>query len=184
MKRSRVLAIGGAVLAVGLVATWLLLRGRTWTYTFDQARIEAELARRFPMRKTYLALVDVDYTNPRVKLTDGSDDIALGVDVKVGVAGSSRELKGSADLLTKIGYDPATASFVLRDVRVVELDVPGIDDDIEKRVKGIANDLAADRVTGIPVYELKATDAKRALASLVLRSVAVRDGVLYVTIGV
>jgi hypothetical protein len=183
-RRARWLLATAAVLATAAGGAWLLLRGRTWTYTFDQARIEAELGKRFPMRKTYLALVDVDYTNPRVKLTDGSDDIAVGVDVKVDVPGSKREWKGSADLLTKIAYDADSASLVLRDVRVVQFAVPGIGDDVAARVKDVANQLATDRISGIPVYQLKMTNGKQAVARMVLRSVAVRDGVLHVTIGV
>lgn len=175
----------GAITAAALAAgAWFVLRGRTLTFEFDQPRIEAELGKRFPMRKTYLALFDVDYTNPRVKLTDGSDDIAVGVDVRVAVAGTSREWRGSADLLTKIAYDAASAAFVLRDVRVTTLAVPGVSEDIAGRVRTIANELALDRVTGIPVYQLKPTDVKRAFAALVLRSVEVRKGILYVTIGV
>jgi len=183
-NRARWLLVTTAVLAAGVGGAWLMLRGRTWTYSFDQARIEAELGKRFPMRKTYLALVDIDYTNPRVKLTDGTDEIAVGVDVKVGVTGSSRELTGAADLLTKIAYDADSAALVLRDVRVVRFAVPGIGDDMAARVKDLANQLATDRINGIPVYQLKRTNAKQAVARLVLRSVAVRDGVLHVTIGV
>lgn len=183
-RHARWLLVTATVLAAGVGGTWYLLHGSTWTYTFDQARIEAELGKRFPMQKTYLALLDVDYTNPRVKLTDGSDDIAVGLDVKVSVTGSSRELKGSADLLTKIAYDADSAALVLREVRVIRFAVPGISDDQAARVKDVANQLATDRITGIPVYQLKRTNGKQALARLVLQSVTVRDGVLHVTIGV
>jgi Protein of unknown function (DUF1439) len=183
MNRQRWILIT-ALLAIVVAATLIVLRGRTWTFSFDRVRIEAELAKRFPLRKTYLALLEVDYTNPRVTLTDGSEDIAVGVDVRVGVTGSSRELKGSADLLTKIAYDADSTSFLLREVRIVRFAVPGIGDDMAARVRDIANDLATDRIGGIPVYRLKSTDVKHAMARLVLRSVVVRDAVLHVTIGV
>jgi hypothetical protein len=182
--RRRWLVGSAAVLVVGAGVTWYTLYGRTWTWSFDQARIEAELGKRFPLRKTYLALVEVDYTDPRVKLTDGSEEIAVGVDVRVGVAGGSRELKGSADLLTKIADDADAGALVLREARIVRFAVPGIGDDLAVRVRDIANELAADRISGIPVYTLKTTDVKHAVARLVLRAVVVRDGVLHVTIGV
>ena len=73
---------------------------------------------------------------------------------------------------------------MLRDVRVVQFAVPGIGDDIAARVKDVANQLATDRISGIPVYQLKFTNGKQAVARMVLRSVAVRDGVLHVVIGV
>jgi len=179
----RILVITLALLAVAVAVTWYLLRGETWTFSFTQQQIAEQLGKRFPMHKTYLVLIDVHYENPRVQLTDGSSDIAVGVDARVDGPVKGKELKGSADLVTKIAYDSSRGTFVLHDARLVSLEVAGVSGDVADRVKGVANQLAAERVSGIPIYKLRPADVKTALARLVLKSVSVRNGVLHVEVG-
>lgn len=179
----RILIITLALAGVAVVVTWFLLRGETWTFSFTQQQITEELAKRFPMHKSYLILIGVHYENPRVRLTDGSSDIAFGVDARVDEVVNGKELKGSADLVTKIAYDASSGTFVLHDARLVALEVVGVGQEVLDRVKGVANQLAAESVSGIPIYKLRPTDVKTTLARLVLKSVSVRDGVLHVEVG-
>ena len=182
-RKKRVLVVALVLLAVAATVAWLLLRGTTWTFSFTQQQIEEQLEKRFPMHKRYLLLIEVHYENPRVRLTEGSSDIGVGVDARVNVV-DDKELTGSADLVTKIAYDPDSGTFVLRDARLERLRVAGISEKKMDRVTGIANQLAAERVNGIPIYKLRPTDVKKAFARLVLKSVAVRNGVLHVEVGV
>lgn len=182
MKRRTAVAI--AVVLAGAAATaWLWLRGRTYTIALTQAELEAKLAERFPLHKTHLLLVGVTYSNPRVKLTDGSSEIGLGVDARLDATVNDKELTGSADLVARLGYDPAEGMFVLRDARVTRVAIRGMKDETAERVRSIANALAAEQVSGIPVYKVRPTDVKLALTRLVLQSVEVHDGVLYVRLG-
>jgi hypothetical protein len=162
----------GVLLAVALAATavpaWLLLRGNTWTFTLTQAELEAKLAARFPLQKTYLLVLDVHYENPRVRLTEGSSEVVVGVDVRTDIAVGGKPVQGSADLVTKL----------------LELRIAGVDAKTTDRVRAAANVLAAEQLSGIPVYRLKWTDAKQAAARFVLQSATVRDGRLVVVLGV
>jgi hypothetical protein len=182
--RRRIVVCTLTGLAVALVVTWLLLRGSTWTFSFTQTQLEAELAKRFPMHKTYLLVIGVHYENPRVRLTEGSDEVGIGLDVRIDGTVNGKPLAGSADLVSKIAYDAATGTFVLHDALLTHFTATGLDEANASRVKKAANLLAAEQVSGVSIYRLRPTDVKAALARLVLRSVAVRDGVLHVTIGV
>jgi hypothetical protein len=175
--------IGLALVGAAAAVAWLLLREQTWTLALTQAEIEAELGKRFPLQKTHLLVVGVTYSNPRVKLTDGSSEIGLGVDARLTVAGTEREFAGSADLVAKLAYDAANATFVLHDARVMKLRIDGLEAGTLERVRTAANALATESVAGIPVYKLRANDVKKTLTRLVLRSVAVRGGVLYIELG-
>lgn len=178
----------GVLLAVALAATavpaWLLLRGNTWTFTLTQAELEAKLAARFPLQKTYLLVLDVHYENPRVRLTEGSSEVVVGVDVRTDIAVGGKPVQGSADLVTKLRYDADQATFVLHDAKLLELRIAGVDAKTTDRVRAAANVLAAEQLSGIPVYRLKWTDAKQAAARFVLQSATVRDGRLVVVLGV
>lgn len=179
MKRSLVIAL--VLLGVAGAVTWYVLQGGTWTFRFTQQQLEEQVARRFPKNKTFFVVIGLHYENPRVRLTDGSSDIAVGLDVRVDAAG--QVLKGSADLLTRIAYDAETATFLFHEARLVDLKVEGLGKDVAEQVKKAANLLAGESLSGIPVYTLKATEVKGALARLVLKSVYVRDGVLHVEVG-
>lgn len=180
VKRRIAIALG---LVAAAAAAWWWLRGVTYTIALTQAELEAKLAERFPLHKTHLLLVGVTYSNPRVKLTDGSSEIGLGVDARLDATVNDKELRGSADLVTRLGYDAANGTFVLRDARVTKFAIAGLKAETAERVRGIANALAAEQVSGIVVYKLRPTDVKAALTRLVLQSVEVKDGVLWVRLG-
>lgn len=179
----RVAIVTLAVLVLASVATYLFLRGKTWTFSFTQQQIEEQLATRFPVRKPHLLVASVLYENPRVRLTEGSSEIGVGVDARVLGTVNDKKLSGSADLVTRIAYDPGNGTFVLHDAQLVQLDVAGVKRELVERVMDVANELAAEKVSGIPIYELRPTEVKAAFARLVLESVTVRDGVLYVEVG-
>lgn len=179
--KARTLVVA-ALLAAGGGAAWYTLRDGTVTITLTQAELEQQLGKRFPLRKTYLELLAVVYENPRVVLTDGSDVLGIGVDARVDVP-LKGDVKGGADIRTKLAYDPERSAFVLHDPKVERLELAGLDAKIADRVKDLANVLAVEQLPGIPVYTLKPTDGKRTAARLLLRSVTVRDGVLVLELG-
>lgn len=96
---------------------------------------------------------------------------------------NGRELRGLADLITKVAYEPENGSFVLHDARLLRLDISNVKPKLLDLAKDAANRLASEQVSGIPIYKLRRTDVKQAVARLVLESVTVRDGVLRVDIG-
>jgi hypothetical protein len=180
--KARTLVFAAVLLAAGGGAAWYLARGGTVTITLTQAEIERELAKRFPLRKTYLELLEVVYENPRVVLTDGSDVVGVGVDARVAVP-LKGDVKGGADIRTKLAYDADRTAFVLHEPQLAKLQLDGLDAKVLDRVTGVANVLVTEQLPGIPVYTLKPTDVKRTAARMFLRSATVRDGVLVLELG-
>lgn len=184
MKRAALITlVVVAVVLLALVAAWLLLRGKVWTFTFTQPQIEQALGKRFPMRKRHLLVLEMIYEHPRVALTEGSDVIGVGIDARLDGTVNGRELKGSADLTTRVAYDAPTGAFVLHDAHLERIAIDGVKDEHMRIAKELTNGWAAEKVSGIPVYTLRPTEVKAAIARLVLRSAAVRDDALVVEVG-
>jgi hypothetical protein len=169
--------------ALAVAVAWFTLRGSAWTITLTQAQLEGALAKRFPMRKSVLVLLEMSFENPRVKLTEGSDEIAFGVDVGTNVSSNGVDLRGSADFVTRLAYDAERATFAPHEPRLVDLRVSELTDERAARVREGANLLARRQIAGIPVYTLRRTDVKQALVRLVLKSTTVRAGVLVIEVG-
>jgi hypothetical protein len=182
MKASAIL-FGVVLLAAAGGAAWYFLRGGTVTITVSQQQIEERLAQRFPLKKTYLQALEIVYENPRVKLTEGSDRIGIGVDARVDLPLTGADPKGAADVLTGLAYDAQKSAFVLHDPKLDALRIDGLDAKIADKAKEIANLLAVEQLPGIPVYTLQPTDTKRIVARATLRRVTVRDGKVVLELG-
>ena len=173
-----------SILALVSIATWYFFSGKTYTFSFTQQQIEEQLASRFPIQKNHLVIFGIQYENPRVKLIDGKSEFAIGVDARAQFAVNKKRLTGSADLLTEVTYDPETGTFTLHKPRLTDLMISDVPQDHLETIKRIANELASEKVSGIPIYELRPKDVKTSIARLVLKSVFVRNGKLHVEIGI
>lgn len=171
------------VIVLAAATTWYFLREQTWTFSFAQAELEEQLAERFPLQKTYFGLITVHYDNPRVALREGSNRITIGLDARVNAKVNDIDVGGGADVVTRIAYDSETGSFLLHQPRLLNLDVPGVKPFLLDRARDAANELVAERIEGIPVYKLRPKDVKTSLARLILKEVEVRDGKLYLVLG-
>jgi len=179
------IALLAAVVVTGVAGiTYYFIKGEVWTFAFTQAQIEEQLAKTFPARKTHLLLFTVHYENPRVQLTDGSSHVQIGLDARLNISVDNTQLGGSADVTTKVAYDAETGTFVLHDAHLDKLSINGASERFNKLAKDASNEFADEQVSGIAIYKLRPTDVKHALARLVLKSVSVRSGVLYIEVGV
>jgi len=150
-----------------------------------QARIDAALAEKFPLEKTYLKIVRVTYAKPRAVLLPDQEKVLVSLDVtvKVGVSGLEKSYTGSASLTTRVGYHPTDHRFYLQEAELQTLEVPKIPEYYREILRNGINLLAGEFGEGIPIYKLTQKDTKTNLAKLLLKEVSIRKDKVEVTLG-
>jgi hypothetical protein len=177
-----------AVRATALVLFSLLASCGPITYDLriTNQQISDCLAKRFPFTKTYLFIFDVTLSNPTVRLLEEVDRVRVSLDVKLNakVRGEDSPLAGTFGVTTGLRFDNKTGSFFLSDLTIDTLSVSGMSSDIQPKVTQFMARVLAEYLARMPVYTLRATDVKTAIARLTLKNVRVTSGTLILSLGV
>lgn len=168
-----------------ITAGYLYFINKDYVITITDSQIQEKLAEKFPLTKTYLFIIDVTLTNPRVELKNGSDRVNAGLDLQLNIKvnDSSEPLGGSVDVSSGIIYQPEQGAFYLADPVIDELTVQGIPVQYIEKVTTALTKALTKYYDSHPIYKLKASDAKQMAARLVLQDVVVADKALKVTLG-
>jgi hypothetical protein len=131
-------------------------------------------------------ILGVTLQQPRITLHDGSERVALGVDVVLNIrAGEQPQpLGGRIDIESAIRYESGAGQFFLTDPEIRRLDVQGIPDKYTAKVQELVRTELGNQFARYPVYTLSLANAKTATARLILRRVEIDHGVLVLTLGV
>lgn len=175
--------MGGVLVALSLVVILWFASGQTVELSLTEGELQEALEKRFPVEKTHLKLFTFRYSNPVVKLEEGTDRIHAGVDAEASFSSGGEPLSGTARISGTLRYDPATGEFRLADSRVEQLDIAGFPERHRALLKAVATFLLKERLDDHPVYRLEATDFKHAVARVILKSVEVKDRRLKVVLG-
>jgi len=169
--------------AAGFVLRDLL--NRTVKVNITQGMIDAALARKFPKDTTYLKIVRVRYLNPRAVLLPDQDRVFVSIDVQmsVGITGLEKSYKGSASLITRVGYDPADYRFYLEQPELKSLDIPKIPEAYRETLREGFNLIASEYVDAVPIYKLTNKDTPTNLAKLLLKDITIHKDKVVVTLG-
>lgn len=185
MKKSWLLGL--VVVLAAALALCLLDRARDGTVRINitQGMIDAALAKKFPMGKTYLKIVRVSYVNPRAVLLPDQEKVlvSLEVTVTVGITGLEKSYSGSASLTTRVGYNPADYRFYLEEPELQALEVPNMPENYRETLREGLNLIASEFVDTVPIYKLSKDDTKTNLAKLLLKDVSIRKHKVVVTLG-
>lgn len=172
--------------AIGAVATLaaapaLLLGGCAVvprSITLSEAELQAQLARRFPLQRSVLDLLDLQLSDPRLQLDAASNRLATELTLRGVERRSGRSLQGRLALDYALRFEPADASVRLVQPRVRSLQLEPAPATPSRRVEmlqqmGIA--LAERALADLVLYQVS-DERLRAL-----RSAGYRPGVLRVT---
>ena len=172
-------------IALLLGGGYLLLRGKVYTIQVHEDALQETMNSNLPIENTYLLVVKVSLINPRVDLIDGSDRFNAGLDVTVefNLNMPTPVFQGSVDASGSLDYDPGTGGLHVIDPVIESLSIQGLPEEHTARVEEAVTEALARYWKNYPVYVLRATDAKKAAARLVLRSVKVDHQHLVVELG-
>lgn len=184
MKKIIVLLVIGLVIA--LAGTYFYFAGKEYSIRLSESQIQSKLEKKMPLSKSVFLIIKVTLDNPRVKLENGSSRINAGMDVllNITVQKQSLPLGGSIDISGGIKYNPETAQFFLTDPIIENLKIQGLPEKHSNKANKALSKVLAEFYKKNPIYTLKAKDAKKAAAKLLLKNVIVDGKELVVTLGI
>ena len=167
-----------AIVSVLLALTFLEMQGcgvfLPSTLKLNEKQLQERIERKFPAQHAYFPGITLKFTNPVVRLRDGTDRINFLVDVALNLL-TKDALNGTGEISGKVRYDQEKGQFYLDDARVEDLSVDGIPANFEQRVVEIANTIAREYITIIPVHTLDQS-LKQSLVKRHLHSAEVQNG--------
>ncbi len=157
----------------------------TYDVRITNADINARLAAKFPITRTYFRLLEVSFSNPKVVLQEATDKITFSFDVAV--AGNAQDqpalLQGSITATSGIRFNNKNGSFYLTDFVIDRVSVPGLAQHQSHAMREKMSAALREYLFRVPVYTLQADQVKTAAEKLMLKNVGISDGVLVVTLG-
>ncbi|HEY0233172.1 MAG TPA: DUF1439 domain-containing protein [Dokdonella sp.] len=173
------------ILIAAFAAAGFYFSGKDYVLRLSEEDIRRQLERQLPLKRAFLLIFEVELAHPRVQLHDGSERVDIGVDVQldIRIGRETRPLGGSVDLQTGIRYERENGGLYLTDPVVTRLDVQGVPAEYAVRTQRVVAEALQEFVRRYPIHTLRAIDAKRATARLLLKHVVVANSELVLTLG-
>ena len=161
----------------GLLLTGCAGLGVPRSITLSESELQAQLAKRFPMQRNLLELLDLRLSDPVVRLDAASNRLATELRLSGSERRSGRSLQGRLALDYGLRYEPADGSIRLVQPRVQSLqlgEVPGLSPRRAEMLQSMGIALAERLLDDLVLYRISAERLDR------LRSAGYQPGVLQV----
>jgi len=170
-----------ALAAGGMLASCASLTGPR-RVEIPQAKLQAGLERRFPLRNRLLQLFDVQLTHPRLDILPDSDRVALTLDLSVSPPLLRQSWAGTMTLSGHIYVDAARSGVFMADAHVDRFDIQGMDsvraNDLGRAADVLMNQLVRD----VAIYSFRTEDLRYAGVQFVPTRLDTIPGALVVTV--
>lgn len=148
----------------------------------SQAKLQAGLERRFPLRNRLLDLFDVQLTRPQLAIQPNSDRVALTMDVSVSPPFLRQSWAGTMTLSGHLYVDAARSGVFMVDAHVDRFDIQGMDS-VRARDLGRAADVLMNQlVRDVAIYSFRMEDLRYAGTQFVPTRLDTVPGALVVTV--
>ncbi|MCS0584929.1 DUF1439 domain-containing protein [Massilia pinisoli] len=181
MTRRRFGKAALALAATGLLASCASMIGPR-RIELLQARLQAGLERRFPLRNRMLQLFDVQLTRPRLAILSETDRVGLTLDVHVAPPFMRQSWDGTLALSGHLVLDNARNAVVLSATHVDRFDVDGMDSDRVRELGRAADVLVNQLLRDMPVYSFHPEDLRYAGVQFLPTRLETAPGALFVTL--
>lgn len=184
MKKVAIVAV--VVLITLLAGTYYYFFGKEYVVRLSESDIQSKLEEKLPLTKTYLFIIQVTLNNPRVHLENGSRKVGAGLDVVFNITlnKNSKPIGGTVDVSGGVLYLAENGQFFLTDLVIESLTVQGIAPKYTDKANKALTKALAEYYKNNPIYTLRVSDAKQAIAKMVLKGVIVENQELVVTLGI
>jgi hypothetical protein len=170
-----------ALAASGLLASCASIVGPR-RVELSQARLQAGLERRFPLRNRLLELFDVQLTHPQLAILAQSERVGLTLDAAVSPPFLRQSWRGTLGLSGRLLLDGAQNAVFLTDARVDRFDIEGIDAGRARDLRHAADLLVSQLVRDLAVYTFHPEDLRYAGVQFVPTRLETVPGALVVTL--
>ena len=173
------------VVALALAAALWYVHGKRYDIVITQQQIDEALQAKFPMSKTYLAIFQIEYSNPHVILLPATDRIEVGLDAELNIrlGSQTKKLGGTVTATTGLSYRSETNQFFLSEPKIEKMSIQGIPQKYVDKVTSLSSNTVREYLQKYPVYTLRAKDTKTATLKLLLKDVQVRSNELHAILG-
>jgi Protein of unknown function (DUF1439) len=124
-------------------------------YTFSQQQVQESVQRKFPYQHTVSQVFNVALTNPIVGLLPDTNRISVRVDAQFASPFLTQPVNGVFTLSSRLEYDVASHSVVLRAPNVDNVSVNGDAQAYIQQINAAAALLATQLLTNYPIYTFK-----------------------------
>lgn len=145
--------------------------------TLSERELQAQLAKRFPLQRSLLEMLDLRLSDPVVRLDPASNRLATELTLSGSERRSGRSLQGRLALDYGLRWEPADGSIRLVQPRVQSLqlgEVPGLSPRRAEMLQGMGIALAERLLDDLVLYRISAERLDR------LRSAGFQPGTLQV----
>lgn len=121
---------------------------------FPLAKLQASLNHKFPFNNRYLALFDVNVSNPKLALQPESNRVLTTMDASIAPPFMKNAWQGSFTISGALQYDAAKNAIVLTDPRMEKMEMAGIDPGYSRQIAKLGGLLAEELLNGVTLYTL------------------------------
>jgi len=154
------------------------------TMRITEQELRARLSEKFPVTKEYNFVGTVTYSNPRITLQHEDNRVKLGLDITLGEPGQNDSLRGVADMLVSVEYNPEKKTLHLAKPRLLRLAINGMPEQNVQLLSALFMPAIEKMLKRKPVYTLGSGDIKNKFAAMLVKDIRVRDGCLEIVYGV
>jgi hypothetical protein len=151
-------------------------------FKLSQAQLQELVGKPFETAQTYLGLLDINLTAPRVSLQPESSRVLTAMDVSLDAPLIGKPLKGAVSISGRLRFDQSSSSILLEEPRAESFKVDGVPAIYADRVNKVGGWLTAQVLTGFTVYKLKAEDLRFDNVNYVPSEFKVKPGELVITL--
>lgn len=175
------LKTAGAMAVVGLLASCASIVGPR-RVELSQSRLQAGLARRFPLNNRLLELFDVRLTQPRLAIQPETDRVALTLDVSVAPSFVRQSWNGTLAVSGHLVLDAPRNAVFMQDTHVDRFEIAGMEGGRARDLERAADLLVNQLVRDLPVYSFRPEDLRYAGVQFVPTRLETAPGALFVTL--
>lgn len=181
--RLTALALASLSLLVACATTPAQAARRELRFTGPQ--ITRQLAPSFPLKRCVFGnLGCVRLQNPVVRMQPNDQRLFLDLKVQFQPLPGQGTTSGTAQVAGIPAYDPRQGAFYLRSPELLDLSVAGLGIAEARQIASLVSGMLGDEFfSDQPLWTLDESDPRQSMARLTLRSLAVRNGTLIVTLG-
>lgn len=170
------------LLVAGGVAFYFL-QSREFSVTLSEEEIQERLEEVFPIEQRHMMVLTVRLTDPRVTLVEGEERIHCEVGATASLPGVSRGMEGRGRISGSLRYESGERQLFLSDARVEELEVEGVPNEYDARVREVASIAVRQHLERRPFYTIDQELLDQLPGPVALRDVKVQDGRLRLSFG-
>lgn len=173
------------VLAVGGI--YLHLRTNGMEFSVEEARLQSEIAKAFPVEMEYGNGITLIFFDPRLIWQDG-ERLEFAMRAIADVKPMEKRFSGSARLSGVLRFRRATGEFFIEESRMEEIDISGIPMVFMLPLRGVADAMVQEHLNREPIYQLegpiRGAGWLAILPGIEVRDAVIQDRTLRIRIGI